>query len=318
MQTFWRFIQIFLNKMTNENPLDRPRIFDPALKHLNDAIRLGDLQFKDIEIGQRWQNTRMEVIHSLLSIVSNSPWQDNLVLRGSLLLKSWLGDAARNPGDIDWVIRPKNMNIQDSSAKELFSGLIQMVLASPQMGTARIEVANIRVEDIWTYERANGRRIIFPWVAPGLPRGEIQMDLVFNEELFCDPIATLIPLFDGDNILVLAVNKEISLAWKILWLITDSYPQGKDLYDAVLLAEQTVLPFELLYRIIESSGEFDREHELAELFSTIESFDRYIFEGNTLDWDNFKLEYPQIEGNVLDWQNRLITALAPMFANRRS
>ena len=40
---------------------------------------------------------------------------------------------------------------------------------------------------------------------------------------------------------MLAAPAPLALAWKLLWLATDTYPQGKDLYDAVLLAENTTV-----------------------------------------------------------------------------
>src|SRR5579871_1490147 len=70
---------------------DGARIFDPALKHFAHAFRLGDPAFADPETRERWQDSRRQVIDHLLQIVTGSPWNDHLVLRGSLLLKAWLG-----------------------------------------------------------------------------------------------------------------------------------------------------------------------------------------------------------------------------------
>ena len=41
-----------------------------------------------------------------------------------------------------------------------------------------------------------------------------------------------------------------ALAWKLLWLATDTYPQGKDLYDAVLLAEHTTVDQSLVRQLM--------------------------------------------------------------------
>ena len=38
------------------------------------------------------------------------------------------------------------------------------------------------VEDIWTYDRVPGCRMVLPWVSPGLPGGHVQLDFVFNEQ----------------------------------------------------------------------------------------------------------------------------------------
>jgi len=53
----------------------------------------------------------------LLRIATESPWQNHLVLRGSLLLKAWLGAAAREPGDMDWVVTPPTLRMADLLAR---------------------------------------------------------------------------------------------------------------------------------------------------------------------------------------------------------
>jgi hypothetical protein len=278
-------------------------IFEPALKHFPRAFRLSDPRFADLEVRDRWFNARRQAIAHLLQMINDSPWRECLVLRGSLLLKAWLGDVAREPGDIDWIFRPQEIELDNPLSKQLFDELIEMVSEHPRAGNTVIEVAKISVTDIWTYERAAGRRIVFPWKVEGLPAGDLQVDVVFGEELFAAPIQTLIPSSEGNGVLVWSADRELSLAWKLLWLETDMYPQGKDLYDATLLAEQTKLPFDLLHQVFRSS-DWHSVNRLQPDFPVQWS----------VDWDNFKLEYPWVEGEAKDWQNRLVLALAPTFA----
>lgn len=160
-----------------------PPVFDPALLHFPHAFRQSDPVFESSEISDRWHENRNQVIDHLLQIINTSKWKNHLVLRGSLLLKAWLGDAAREPGDIDWVFRPATVGIDDAPAAELFEDLIQMISRDEIVGDARIEASRIVVDDIWTYERAAGRRILFPWKSEALPPGFVQMDVVFNERL---------------------------------------------------------------------------------------------------------------------------------------
>ncbi|MFF0200234.1 hypothetical protein [Streptomyces sp. NPDC005017] len=35
---------------------------------------------------------------------ASAPWSDSLVLRGSMTLPAWVGAAAREPADLDWVV----------------------------------------------------------------------------------------------------------------------------------------------------------------------------------------------------------------------
>ncbi|MEW6736984.1 MAG: nucleotidyl transferase AbiEii/AbiGii toxin family protein [Acidobacteriota bacterium] len=284
---------------------ERLKIFEPALKHFSYAFRLSDPQFQDYQIAYDWIITRRQVIDHLLKIIAGSIWKDHLVLRGSLLLKAWLGEQAREPGDIDWVFKPADIKLNDPMAKNLIDSLIQMVSDYPRAGKGVLITNKITMDDIWTYERAAGRRIIFPWRADGLPLGYVQIDLVFNEEIFTDPIEVTIPSPAGGGTTVWAASKELSLAWKILWLETDSYPQGKDLYDATLLAEQTFLPLDLLYQVLYS----------IEWHEQIEILPDFPLKWQ-VDWQNFTKEYPWIEGEANEWQIRLTRALTPTFATK--
>lgn len=283
---------------------DVPQIFDPALKQFVRAFRHGDPHFDDDALHHKWIEAKWQVIDHLLGIITNSKWNDHLVLRGSLLQKAWFGDEAREPGDIDWVFRPNEIGIHDPLAAELFSDLKSRVAENPSAGDAVIDVKRIFVDDIWTYERAAGKRIVFPWRAEGLPPGYIQMDVVFNEDLWNDPIQTKIPIIQNSSRTVWSVDKEISLAWKLLWLETDMYPQGKDLYDAVLLAHTTHLSLDLLKLVLQSGDWRPRGEELTADFPLEWE----------VDWENFKLEHPWIEGTAEEWQTRLSEALKETFA----
>jgi hypothetical protein len=95
--------------------------------------------------------------------------------------------------------------------------------------------------------------MVFVWQAEGLPPGHVQMDFVFGERLWTLPQAVEIPLLSGGSALVQAASQELSLAWKLVWLETDMYPQGKDLYDATLLAQQTPLRLDILKSALEAA-----------------------------------------------------------------
>lgn len=300
------------NTETDPN-LKQPKVFDPALVQFRNAFRLGDPIFADPDLKNQWFKARLEVMNHLLVWISRSRWNQHLVLRGSLLLKAWLGDEAREPGDMDFVFRPDDMSPDHPVAKSLFDDLIQMVSENPEVGSATIQVDQIRRDEIWTYERVEGRRIVFPWKAEDLPGGAVQIDVTFRETLLDEPILTSISLIEGDKALIWSATPALSLAWKLLWLETDVYPQGKDLYDAVLLAERTELPFDLLHQVLRSSTDW-------QAFANHQRIDwqagfPLLMETYDLDWDNFTLEYPWIEGEGTDWLARLSKALAPTFVS---
>jgi hypothetical protein len=241
-------------------------------------------------------------VHHLLQLWSRSPSPERLVLRGSLLLQAVLGDAAREPGDIDWVVAPKSIGMKSAEGRQIVGDWVRLASEQPCAGEATIDFRRIAVDDIWTYERAPGRRIAFPWYAPGLPPGIVQMDLVYEEDLWLPPVPTAIPSPGGESTSILGVTNELALAWRLLWLETDGYPQGKDLYDAVLLAERTPLRLHVLSHILHG-GDVPPAYRLQPDFALEWE----------VDWDNFKLEYPWVTGEAAEWQQRLNKALEPTF-----
>jgi hypothetical protein len=227
------------------------------------------------------------------------------VLGGSVLLMGWLGDVAREPGDIDWVVSPLTMMLDDRRTAEMLDGLMAAVRGHPEAGPPGATVtitADVAAENIWTYERAPGRRLVFTWSTMDAPDGTVQCDFVFNERLPLPAAPTTVLRRDGAPVTVLAAGPALSLAWKILWLDTDFYPQGKDLYDAALLAERTYLPVELLREVLSKELGADAERFTA---------DRVL--GWQVDWDNLQLEYPWVRGSVADWQVRLHQAIQGTF-----
>ncbi|MCG8927935.1 nucleotidyl transferase AbiEii/AbiGii toxin family protein [Lentzea sp. CC55] len=207
-------------------------VFDPALKHFSNAFRGGDPKFADPSDGARWLAARRRAMAEVLRIVGTSRWSANLVLRGSVLMREWFGAAAREPGDLDFVVTPRDIRFGSPRAGELVDDL-------------RAAVGPSVVESIWTYERVPGLRVVFPFEAGGLPDGAVQVDLVFEEDL---PIAPEPVRIAGTTLL--AASRELSLAWKVQWLATDMWPQAKDLYDAALLAGHTTVDTAVVRELI--------------------------------------------------------------------
>lgn len=271
--------------------------FDPALQQFPNAYRHGEPTFADAATGDRWRAARRDAMHHILRVVADSPWADSLVLRGSITMRAWVGDAAREPGDIDFVVLPPSLSIKDVESAAMLDGIVAAISSTPGAGLRADEVT---AEDIWTYERADGRRLVFPFAVDDLPRGAVQLDFVFSEVLPIPPVPLAIPSVDRT---LLAATPELSLAWKLLWLATDCYPQGKDLYDAVLLAEQTAVPpRDLVVDLMRP--ELDREA------------DGFVAESVlswNVDWVNFQDEYPNIDGDPKQWAWRLGMALSAVW-----
>ena len=226
-------------------------VFDPATKQFDRSFRASEPQFGAAGEASNWRAARRTAVISVLSGIENSPWSEHLVLRGSVLLKAWLGAAAREPGDLDFVVIPPSWKIENRRTREMLAD----IAADAQRACARtpvtINASRAAIERIWTYDRVPGLRMMLPWTAAGGRSGDLQLDFVFNEDLPVAPELTEVGLAShGPKALVYAAPPELSLAWKVQWLITDMYPQAKDLYDAVLLAERTPLRYDLLRQLV--------------------------------------------------------------------
>ncbi len=285
----------------------RPRVFDPALKHYARAFQLGDYASASMHERLEWELARAHVRAHLLQIVAGSRWREHLVLRGSALMQAWFGEAARDPKDLDWVFQPFETKADDALALQCLAELSALVETNARIGDLHIDVERIASDEIWTYERAAGRRLIFPFRTPLGAGREIQMDIVWQEVLWQEPTLTTISTRGGAPVEVWAATPALSLAWKLFWLANDMHPQGKDLYDAVLLAERGVaagepLDFALLRQV------FDTDEWWAKRSLTLDNF-----RSLNVDWPNFRLDYPFVEGDEAHWQARLTKALQPTF-----
>ncbi|MFJ6134915.1 nucleotidyl transferase AbiEii/AbiGii toxin family protein [Kitasatospora sp. NPDC092286] len=296
-------------------PVQDPRavqkaVFDPALKQYPNAYRATDPRFADREVGLAWRDARRRAIDLVLAGIAGSDWADHLVLRGSVLLRGWYGEAAREPGDLDFVVTPADWEIGEPRTAAMIDGIARAAEQAAGQAAAghpvRFDAAGAVSEDIWTYERVPGRRLALPWTAEGLPGGTVQLDFVFNERLPVAPERRLVrPLADGPGAPVLGVTPELSLAWKLMWLVTDRYPQGKDLYDAVLLAESC-----RLRRSVLRDAFVGGEHWYAFHPVTAARIGELAVD---LEWDDFAREYPEAEGGPEQYVRRLAEALAPTF-----
>lgn len=294
-----------LRWVPGDDVVQRP-VFDPALKHHQNAYRATDPRFTDPTRGEAWRTARRRALDLVLEAVADSEWADALVLRGSVLMSAWFGDAAREPGDLDFVVVPHTWRIDDGRTERMLSGIAgaAQALADARGREIGVSARGAVVEDIWTYDRVPGRRMVLPWGSPGLPGGHVQLDFVFNEKLPEDPGPVELP----GGAIVWAATPELSLAWKLMWLISDMHGQGKDLYDAVLLAERHPLRRELLHEVFRLSGEWPSYREEILLEDVVEA-------AGYVEWDHFVTEYPRFKNAEREFADRLVRALAPTFAD---
>lgn len=311
----------------------------------------------------------------MLSLIADAPWSDGLVLRGSMVMPAWAGSAAREPGDLDFVVLPElavpidplhpyphveGMDViqqwpeaADGAAQyeiwrdgdeefetrgmrpvvppeglrwdiapdpgesvPSFDDLIDLVGGRPEAAPGLVlDADSARSDGNWAYAYSGygtpGMRVVIPWQADGLPPGEVQLDFALDERLPQPPVWTKVPRGSGGApTVVRTASRELSLAWKLLWLHADGAAgdtaQCKDLYDAVLLAEggRTKLSPRLLRTVLRHSATTIRPGDFR--------LDMVRFEET--DWAAFRTDHSRVRGTAADWLQRLSTALAPVFA----
>lgn len=278
--------------------------------------RSTDPQFPDDEQGERWYTARRTAVDTILAAIAGSPHARSLVLRGSVLLRVWFGRAAREPGDLDFVVVPADWDIDEPRTADLLDGIARAAGELSQGRDVRIIAEGAVTDQIWTYGSVPGRRLLLPWEGPDeLPGGWIQLDFVFSEHLPLEPEPTAIPRSASADAagspgepepILLAASRELSLVWKIMWLVTEEYPRGKDLFDAVLLAQDTPLRLDVLREALEDTEDYDEANPVS--LDQIAQLDP--------DWDDFVVEYPGLVGDGQtgeDFVRRLTVALAPAF-----
>ncbi|MEV7358320.1 nucleotidyl transferase AbiEii/AbiGii toxin family protein [Kitasatospora sp. NPDC091276] len=284
----------------DDEAVSQQPVFDPALAGYTRALRPSEPAFTDPQLAQPWLAARREALNTVLSAVAGSQWAEHLVLRGSVLLRAWYGEQAREPGDLDFVVRPTDWQLEDERTDRMFEELAAD--AERLSGAVRLHADQAVSDEIWTYSRIPGRRLVLPWSAPGVPGGTVQLDFVFTEHLPVPPESYQLPGVTGR---LFAATPELSLAWKILWLASDDHPQGKDLYDAILLSRTAEVPYDLLRQVFTQSDEtWSRcpllPEQIAELYA---------------DWDEFAKDYPQFAGPVEEYPAQLLAGLHATFAD---
>ncbi|WP_329521722.1 nucleotidyl transferase AbiEii/AbiGii toxin family protein [Spirillospora sp. NBC_01491] len=293
--------------LRNVPGVEQALVFDPAMKQHSCAIRVGEPRFASEEAGRRWYAARRRALDHVLAAVAASPWAGNLVLRGSVLLRAWYGADAREPGDLDFVVVPDTWKVSGREARRMLTGIaraVEEVSGADPDGGVRLRADEAMRSDIWTYSKVPGRRLVLPWTCEGVPDGIVQLDFVFNERPAVPPEPTAVPRGDGGEAPVLgAATPELSLAWKLLWLLEDRYPQGKDLFDACLLATSARLSYRTLMDVLVSADP---------LYAVNVPTAEKLFEVEA-DWDAFSKEYPDIPGTRIDYSMMLATSLDAMF-----
>ncbi|MFE6921125.1 nucleotidyl transferase AbiEii/AbiGii toxin family protein [Nocardia sp. NPDC057663] len=281
-------------------------VFDPSVQDRQYGMRLSEPYFADPAVAESWRAARRAALDHVLAAVAGTAWAEQLMVRGSVLLRAWYGADAREPGDLDFVVLTPDWTLHDARTATMLDDLaVAAQQTSAQSGgIVRIEADGAVADEIWTYCRVPGRRLVLPWhtTEAAIPGGTVQLDFVFGEDLPEPPVRTEVARIgtEGPGALLYTASPRLSLAWKLLWLASDTYPEGKDLFDAVLLAERAELPFGLFRAVIAP-----RAHERRPVVDFLD----VAHWAAKADWTEFAKDHPGVadEHDTFVW--RLLTAL---------
>ncbi|WP_170113291.1 nucleotidyl transferase AbiEii/AbiGii toxin family protein [Ahniella affigens] len=275
----------------------RATVYDPALQHFPRGLTLEPPTFADSEEQAAWQRQQQDAMNLVLRAIALSAAADHLVLRGSALMLAWYGDAARPPKDLDFVVVPKTMARVSDEAEALIETIITAVIETAQ-STGWFAADQITRDTIWTYCRVDGLRLTFFWKRDPLPWGSVQVDLTFGEHLPRAPVPTRITMPNDPNpYTMLTADRPMALAWKLYWLGSDMHQRAKDVYDAMLLAEDGACDIDTI-RAVSAANDFEPTLIILELFER--------FDPNHLEWVGFQIADPLA---AQQWAQRLRNAL---------
>ncbi|MFE2999534.1 nucleotidyl transferase AbiEii/AbiGii toxin family protein [Nocardia sp. NPDC059246] len=324
----------------------------------------------------RFRAAHRAALDHTLELIAESPWGRGLVLRGSITMAAWVGDKARPPADLDWIV-PDPTDIAFTDPADPFPYVDDMSWVQhwpeaafgavtgemwedeqfesfglrpilPPEGLHWVDPDDYSDNHTWTplldnlietirqrpatpagvvlsadgidevadgsytldYYDTPGLRVRVPWytTGPDAMAGEVQLDFAADQSLPDSPVWTLVPRGDGSAPTPCATaSPELSLAWKLLWLFTESTRTseyvdirdggaGKDLYDAVLLAEspRIHLPRPLLRRALGTAAD---DFEADDILTW------------NVHWDAFRQNHPDVTGSLREWLERLVRAL---------
>ncbi|MFD3653279.1 nucleotidyl transferase AbiEii/AbiGii toxin family protein [Streptomyces sp. NPDC058620] len=264
-----------------------------------DRAAPGEPVFADPALAPRWRAAHRAVRDHVLRLVAGAPWGAGLVLRGSLPVQVWVGEAAREPGDLDWVVL---------GALDVHEVVVEALRTGPALPDGiRIDPSAVTEDADWTVReyQTDGIRILIPWEAEGLPPGVLRMDFAYDEDMPEAPVRLDCPRGDGGPpTAISAASPGLSLVWKLMWLTedwdTEGAGAGKDLYDAMLLAEHPLTSLTRDHLLV-------LETEVGDWFipGSVRDFE--------VDWDAFHAGHPWVEGDAAKTAERLERALTRLF-----
>ena len=183
------------------------------------------------------------LLERLLERLSNSPWRNNVVIKGGVLISSLVGVSSRTTMDLDTTVR--GFDLTHESAERAFREIIS-VHADDDWEFAFDRTEDIRETDDYPGIRVHLRALYAPMVIP------LTVDVTPNAVEYRYPL-----LFDEGEISLMAYPIETVLAEKLETIVSRGVAntRPRDFYDIHVLmsAKGDCIDLEVLRDALEST-----------------------------------------------------------------
>lgn len=150
---------------------------------------------------------RIYMMERLLERISVSPYKNNFIIKGGILISSMLGISKRVTVDIDTTV--KYLKIERENISKVFSELI-LIDINDGVTFEILKISDIRLEDIYPGMRIS---IVCKYESLKIP---ISVDITAGDKITPKEIEYRYPLmFEDKKINILAYNLETFLAEKL-------------------------------------------------------------------------------------------------------
>ncbi|PWW82170.1 hypothetical protein CR164_07505 [Prosthecochloris marina] len=215
--------------------------------------------------------------------LSVSPYADQFVLKGALLLRVWQTPLARPTMDIDMLGRLSN-------DEQSIQGVIRQILAEHCDDGIDFDPASISVEPITEGAENKGQRVKF--------RGEldaariiIQIDLGFGDRVYPDPSRQRLPsLLDFPEAELYCYTRESVIAEKFEAMIKHGVLNSrmKDFYDIWMLSRQ----YDFQGKSLCDAMRQTLEQRRTELVLPVVAFSSDFIAAKQVQWKAFRKRLP--------------------------
>lgn len=189
------------------------------------------------------------LLERLLERLSNSPWRNNVVIKGGVLISSLVGVSSRTTMDLDTTVR--GFDLTHESAERAFREIIS-VHADDDWEFAFDRTEDIRETDDYPGIRVHLRAIYAPMAIP------LTVDVTTGDKITPNAVEYRYPLlFDEGEISLMAYPIETVLAEKLETIVSRGVAntRPRDFYDIHVLmsAKGDCIDLEVLRDALEST-----------------------------------------------------------------